>query len=217
MMEIICYACGKGEYPENSMEAIENCQRLNKNWYVEMDLQLTKDKQVILFHDQDLMRLAANRSLVKECDLDTVRTIVNKSNNNKDYNGFSKPTVPTLQEVFIRYPSIRAVIDIKSNNLEIVDKILEVIDSYTNKADIVVVSIHKKIIKEFKKQRPNLFYGAPKYKVQQILYSNCLGLLDAVTFKYDILMMPYTYHNIRVLKKKFLNISIKKTGQFGVG
>ncbi len=30
-MEVICYATGKKENPENSIEGIQHCQRVNKN------------------------------------------------------------------------------------------------------------------------------------------------------------------------------------------
>ena len=66
IMEVICYATGKKEYPENSKEGIEHCQNVNPNWWIEMDLQLTKDEQIVLFHDPTLLRTTGVNDIVKE-------------------------------------------------------------------------------------------------------------------------------------------------------
>ncbi len=67
-MEIICYAGGRKENPENTLKAIEHCQAVNPEYWIEMDLQLTADNVVVLFHDENLARITGlnkNRLLSK--------------------------------------------------------------------------------------------------------------------------------------------------------
>lgn len=67
-MEVICYACGKGEFPENTLEAVSHCQKINPSWRIEMDLQLTKDGKVVLFHDDNLVRITNIEKQIADID-----------------------------------------------------------------------------------------------------------------------------------------------------
>ncbi|MDD7757768.1 MAG: glycerophosphodiester phosphodiesterase family protein, partial [Clostridiales bacterium] len=44
-----------GSIPENSMAAFRNA--IEKGYTIELDVQFTKDKELIVFHDDDLSRL----------------------------------------------------------------------------------------------------------------------------------------------------------------
>ena len=82
--------------PENSLAAIENSIRLGAD-VVELDVQKTKDGQLILMHDKTLDRTTTGKGKVAEWTLDSIRTIRLK-------NGAAlrtKHSVPTLEEALL--------------------------------------------------------------------------------------------------------------------
>ena len=82
--------------PENSLAAIENSIRLGAD-VVELDVQKTKDGQLILMHDKTLDRTTTGKGKVAEWTLDFIRTLRLK-------NGAAlrtKHRVPTLEEALL--------------------------------------------------------------------------------------------------------------------
>ena len=82
--------------PENSLAAIENSIRLEAD-VVELDVQKTKDGQLILMHDKTLDRTTTGKGKIAEWTLDSIRTLRLK-------NGAALKTkhrVPTLEEALL--------------------------------------------------------------------------------------------------------------------
>lgn len=52
------------EIAENSMKAFKKC--INKGYGIELDVQLTNDKQVVVFHDDNLERMCNSSLIIKE-------------------------------------------------------------------------------------------------------------------------------------------------------
>lgn len=74
--------------PENSLPAFE--QAIRQGYAIEIDVQLTKDGHVIVFHDTDLARMTGINAKVKHLTLKEIRQ--------HTLNGTDVP-IPTLQEV----------------------------------------------------------------------------------------------------------------------
>lgn len=82
--------------PENSLAAIENSIRQGAD-VVELDVQKTKDGQLILMHDKTLDRTTTGKGKIAEWTLDSIRTLYLK-------NGAALKTkhrVPTLEEALL--------------------------------------------------------------------------------------------------------------------
>lgn len=54
-----------GEIPENSLSAFEEAAA--KGYSVETDVQMTKDGELVLFHDDDLLRMCGVDKKVAAC------------------------------------------------------------------------------------------------------------------------------------------------------
>ena len=80
-------------FPENSLEAIDNAIKMGVD-IVELDVQRTKDGQLILMHDPTLDRTSTGKGKIAEVTLDSIRKLKLK-------NGCAIRTihnVPTLEE-----------------------------------------------------------------------------------------------------------------------
>lgn len=52
------------ENPENSLKAFKKA--IDNNYAIELDIQFTKDKQIVVFHDETLERMTKNLSYVSD-------------------------------------------------------------------------------------------------------------------------------------------------------
>ena len=59
--------------PENSLSAFENAARMG--YGIELDIQLTKDKKIVVFHDDSLMRMCGVDKKVCELTLSEIRAL----------------------------------------------------------------------------------------------------------------------------------------------
>lgn len=83
-------------FPENSLEAIDNAIKMGVD-IVELDVQCTKDGQLILMHDPTLNRTTTGKGKIAEVALDSIKKLRLK-------NGCAIRTihkVPTLEEALI--------------------------------------------------------------------------------------------------------------------
>lgn len=206
-MEVICYAGGRGEYPENTLEAIAHCQRVNQDWRIEVDLQMTRDGEIILFHDDNLKRTTDLKMEVCDVPLHYVQQL------NAGYNflkGHKYPyrdshiTIPTLREVFREFPNAKFLLDVHSNNLKAVAKIIAIVEQASMQNSIVVVSKFDNILKEFKHNRKNWVYGAATTEVKKMVFSSFLFLDRLFPLQSNILMIPVTFKGRRLLTQRVI-------------
>ena len=77
-----------GDVPENSMEAFKNA--IEKGYTIELDVQLTKDKQLVVFHDSNLSRLTGDSRDINDVNYEELKDLKLENTNE---------TIPTLNEV----------------------------------------------------------------------------------------------------------------------
>lgn len=206
-MEIICYSCGRGENPENSIEGIRHCLEVNPDWRIEMDLQMSKDGHIVLFHDFETERITGVKNKIQEMDLDSINKL------NCGYN-FKVDTkfpyrqnpikIPTLAEVLKLFPTAKLLLDLHSDNLQAIDKIIGIIEQYGIESQVVFVSHYDHIMDNLKTKRPNWTYGAATKEVKKMVYSSFIFLDRFFPINSDILMMPVKFGNIKVLTKRVI-------------
>lgn len=196
-MEIICYACGKGENPENTLEGIKHCQSVNSSWRVEMDIQLTKDHQLVLFHDQTTTRLTGKEHWIHDLELSEAQALdVGFSFQQQKHKPYSMPTLKTVLETF---PEMKIMLDIHTNKPIVIDKVIELIEAYAATERVVIASQYDLIINLFKQKRPNWIYGAAAKEAKRLIYSSFVFLDTWFPLSSNILMIPEYYGNIKVL------------------
>lgn len=137
------------EKPENSLAAFEEAV---KNGYpIEIDVQLTLDEKVIVFHDENLARLTNINKLVKD-------TSLNEINNLKI--GKSEETIPTLNKVLqIINGKVPLLIEIKNkNNIGRLEaNVAKELESYKGK--FAIQSFNPYTLNWFRVNYPNYLRG----------------------------------------------------------
>ena len=212
-IEIICYSCGRGENPENTIKGITHCQSVNPDWRIEMDVQLTSDGHLVLFHDYETKRTTGADKLINELSLKEVKKLNAGYNFRVKDNYIYRATpikIPTLKEVFREFPQAKLLLDIHTNNLEVVKIFIDLIESEFKEGDFIIASEYDKIIERLKSERPNWIYAVPAKEAQKMLYSSFMYLDGLFPIQSDILMVPMYYGKIKVIRNRVINHAKKR-------
>lgn len=136
------------KYPENSMQAF--IKAVKHKYPIELDVQLTKDKKLVVFHDETLKRLCNQNIKVK----DTTYVALQKYSILQ-----TKETIPLLTDVLKCIDGkVPLDIEIKKGGVgQIEPLIAELLNSY--KGEFVITSFHPMIVYWFKKHRPEYQVG----------------------------------------------------------
>ena len=136
--------------PENSLKAFE--KSAIKGYPIELDIRLTKDGEVVVFHDPSLERACEVDKNVSDLTLDELKGYTLFGTNEK---------IPTLKEtldaVDCRVPFLIELKDGAYPNKLLASKTQEILGGY--KGDYFIQSFNPKIIEIYKKEYPNLCRG----------------------------------------------------------
>jgi glycerophosphoryl diester phosphodiesterase len=212
-MDIICYSCGRGEAPENTLEGIQNCLSANPDWRIEMDIQLTKDQELILFHDYEIERITGNTGRVNQLNLAAIKQLdaaYHFQKEQKNIDRFPPHQIPTLEQVFQQFPKAKLLLDVHTNNLVAVDLIIQLIQQYGLSQQIIIVSHYDEVVKAFKKKQPTWKYGVPTNEAKKMIYSSFLFLDQFFPIQSDILMLPEKLGNQMILRDRVIQHAKKR-------
>lgn len=135
--------------PENSIKAFELA--LKENLTIELDIHLTKDNKLVVFHDDNLIRMTGVDSTIEAFTLKEIKKLKLLDTNEK---------VPTLDEVLkLVDGKVLLDIEIKVNKgiKKIVKKLLETLDTYNGK--VIIKSFNPIAVKEVKKSTNKYLVG----------------------------------------------------------
>lgn len=136
------------DIPENSLEAFDAACRAG--YGIELDVQLSKDGTVIVFHDDTLVRMTGDPRRVDEADLSELKTL--------RLDG--KAQIPTFEEVLAcvsgRTPLLVEIKNGKRNG-ELCKKTVALLRNYSGA--YVVESFNPLILRWLKKNAPEIIRG----------------------------------------------------------
>lgn len=138
------------EAKENTLLAIK--QAVDASFGIEFDIRLSKDGQIVLFHDDCLKRMTGLNKKVRDLTYKELKEINFINSNQK---------IPLFSEVLeLVNGKVPLIIELKcdlSDVNELSSKTSEMLDYY--KGDFMVESFNPKAVQWFKKYRPNYIRG----------------------------------------------------------
>ncbi len=127
--------------PENSLSSFQKAKNLNIP--IELDVQLTKDQEIVVFHDINLKRMSGVDKYVEDVTYQELQQLTLLS---------SKDRIPTLKEV-LKLIQGKVLIDIEVKKTEKVEllcnKVLHELENYSG--DILLKSFQPNIVRYLKK------------------------------------------------------------------
>ena len=94
MTKIFAHRGASGYAPENTLEAFALAMEMGADG-IELDVQLTKDGEVVVIHDEVIDRVSNGKGLVKDYTLVQLR----KFSFDNHMEGYENISIPTLKEV----------------------------------------------------------------------------------------------------------------------
>lgn len=191
------------EKAENSLSAFAAAKEMG--FGIELDIRLSKDGELVVFHDDNLSRIVGKEGKVADFTAEELSKM--KLLGTKD-------GIPTLKEVLkLIDGAVPLLIEMKMNNGEsgVPEKLVEEIDGY--KGEFIVESFNPLALRTLKKMRPDILRGIlsveymkdPKnkgkhlYKMLQNLQFNFFVRPDFVAYE----KKGYSVGNLRFIRRNF--------------
>jgi len=178
-MKIIAHRGASGYAPENTLAAFKKGIEQNCDGF-EIDVQLTRDNELVVYHDWSLGRSATGEGFIKDLDLDYIK----KQDAGSWFSTeFDSEKVPTLKEFFEMVPrGMLLNIEAKAKATDERDlgrRIVEEILLCDRVDDVIVSSFNHKTLNQIKEASNDVKIGA-------LMYSRLIEMEDYFLTKFPI-------------------------------
>ena len=209
---IFAHRGGASLAPENTILALRTAVGIGVD-VIETDLQLTKDNQFVLFHDDDLMRMAGREETIRDLTLNELKQIDITYNLTPD-DGATYPyrgqghEILELSEALEEFPeSVIFNMDIKNKeDREAPELLASEIKKHDRANSVIVASFHDRQIQRFRVLMPDVVTAACPGEVSRFVFgvkTHSLKL-TARNPKYRAFQVPVNYGRISVVNSKFV-------------
>ena len=146
-------------YPENSLASFNSAFRCGSDG-IELDVQMSQDGHLVVFHDNQLSRMAGVVGRVNKKTLLELKTIKIKS---PDAKSGTMETIPLLNEVLQNLPNDKLInIEIKSNQIipgSIIKKTIRLVKNFDLEDRTIITCFNPLILLESKIRAPEIITG----------------------------------------------------------
>jgi len=166
MKKILAHRGFSYRYPENTMLAFEKAIETGCDG-VEFDVQLTRDNVPVIIHDEDLIRVAGEDTLVKDL---TLAELQKRDVSYKFRDSLPPQRIPTLEEYLARVKDLNFLtnIEFKTSYYEyagIEEQVSDMVRAYNLEDRMIYSSFNHYTLLRLRKTAPNVplgvLYGEP--------------------------------------------------------
>nr|NP_001187824.1 glycerophosphodiester phosphodiesterase domain-containing protein 1 [Ictalurus punctatus]ADO29168.1 glycerophosphodiester phosphodiesterase domain-containing protein 1 [Ictalurus punctatus] len=192
---IVCHRGGSGEFIENTVHAFKSAVGLHCD-VPELDCQLTKDQQVVVSHDNDLLRGTGVAKLISELNFDELPQYSScilvtfgfgqKCQADSDVSR----DIPLLETVFEHFPETPINIDVKCDSDVLIKKISELVKKFRREHITVWGSFSDVVNRKCQQENPDIATFVPIRRTVAIILAYYLGLLPFLSLTDDFFEVP---------------------------
>ncbi|WP_226673095.1 glycerophosphodiester phosphodiesterase [Rossellomorea aquimaris] len=144
MTLIFAHRGSAGTHPENTMEAFYEAERVKADG-IELDVQLTKDGEIVVIHDETVNRTTNGKGFVKDYSLKEIQKL--QANFTFKSKLFKKNRVPSLREVFqwLKGNDLLCNIELKNSIIDyhgLEEKVISLIREFGFEERIIISSFN---------------------------------------------------------------------------
>ena len=130
---------------ENGIKAFKNA--LNAKMAIELDVHLTKDNELVVFHDSSTLRMTNKEGIIEDLTLEEIKTNYRLKDNEE---------IPTLKEVLAlvneQVPIVLELKVFRKNYVPLSQKVKEELKVIKDKRNITLISFDPRALIRFKKE-----------------------------------------------------------------
>lgn len=212
---VMAHRGGAGLWPENTIYAFHQALEIGADM-LETDIRATADGHLVVIHDPNLDRTTSGTGPVSGMTLHQLKQLdasVSRGEKHPEEICRRRPsgrriTVPTLEEVFLRFPDIRINIDIKQLDPPIVAPFCRMIRKHGMARKVLAASFDHRTIASFRRCCPEVATAASKPEIQWFFLLHRIGLsrfsrLPGRSFQIPV-QIPVSFGRFRIASRRFV-------------
>lgn len=207
--EIIAYRGGGLEAPENTLSAFEKAVNVNPDVILHLNTQISVDKKVVVFFDENLARTTDGSGLVWKKTGSELKQL-NAAAKFKDDTGKnpyhdSKVEIPFLEEVIKRFPKQRFIIELGQRYKELAILVYNIVNDNNAFPRTIITAENNQPLKYLRQLDPRVFLGASQDEVLRLTILISLGWIGLDPMRADAYFVPKKYDSVPVLSAELIN------------
>jgi len=214
---VIAHQGGDGVWPGDTLYAYEKAVEIGSD-VLEMDAHITKDGAIVLMHDEKVDRTTDGAGLIEDLTLAELKKLDAAYKWTLD-DGQTFPfrgqgiQVPTLEELFQKFPQMRFLIEIKLTENPIEKPLCDLIRKYGMQDKVIIGSFHDQAMKNFRATCPEVATSASRGEVKNYVLLGKVFLWGFIKPDYQTVEPPYDPSEslgIPIMTKRFVRESHAK-------
>ena len=192
--------------PENTLPAFEHGLSFGAD-ALELDIQQARDGELVVIHDPTLDRTTSGSGPVASYTLDELRgfdaghTFTSDGGATFPYRG-QGITIPTLREVFARFPAVRINIDLKESTSDREERLWALIQEFGAEGRICAGCFdHAALVRFRHLTGGQVATSASPREVRAFVLAAASHTTSWLRPAYDALQVPDTYGAIRIISR----------------
>ena len=200
---------GSKLWPENTLEAFRGAMALGCS-HLETDLRMTRDGQIVLFHDAELQRTTDGQGELSAFTLEQLRRLDAAYSFSPSGQGFpcrgQGVKIPTFAELIAEAPHVCFNVEIKERgHPDLPEALWEVIQSHDLFDRIVVAAERHPLLESFRSlSQGRVATSATKRECLQFWLASRVGLSGKLGAAYQALQIPVSVGNWQFLTPRLL-------------
>lgn len=205
---VIAHRGGAGLYPENTLYAFEQSDKLGVD-VIELDIRGTSDGALVVMHDATVNRTTDGTGRISEMTLAEVKKL-NAGYRFTPDGGKTFPfrergiAIPTLQEVFAALPDARFNIEPKQETPSLVKPLCSLMRERKLSDKVVIGSFNQTVIEEVRRECPEVATSAGPSEVSQFLAMYKTGIAESYSPAMQALQTPERVGGLQIVSKEFV-------------
>jgi glycerophosphoryl diester phosphodiesterase len=196
----IAHRGGSALRPENTLLAFDHAVSLGVDG-LECDVQLSRDGEVVVIHDPTVHRTTDGLGAVKDLTADELARL-DAAAQFGAYRG-QGVAIPTLRSVLKRYAEMPLVVEIKSDQAAVADRVLQVIREADAEDRVIIAGFSHIVLAHVRRVAPHIHTSGSRPEVQAALVRSWLWMKPRLS-GYRVLQVPFRFRGRQVLTRAYV-------------
>ncbi len=184
-----------GYYPENTMLSFKQALKMGAKG-LEFDLKITSDEKVLVFHDDDTLRMTGKEININDVEYSQIKDLkVLEAEGEK---------IPLLKEVLNNLSDIPMIIEIKDIGSNVIENVAEVIQETDSQGQVLLGSFHESTINGLREALPDVPTVACEREAFLFYILSHFGLAGFLNWDFEGFSIPTKHGRLPVLTPFFI-------------
>lgn len=211
---IFAHRGGRSLGPENTLYTFDKALASGAH-VIELDTRLTLDGHLVVIHDDTVDRTTDGIGAVNGLSLEEIKRLDAAFDYSSD-GGRTFPlrnsgvTVPSLSEVFRRFPHIAINIELKDDSIVAAETLCRLMPESGKARKVIVASFHSEVIRHFRGICPDTATAATFWEVFRFTVLSKLRLEALFRTRAAALQIPERACGVRLVTRRFIDAAHRR-------